>query len=226
MMAEAAAEHPTMTARTKELAGDKAYDSGEVHQELYDELAIRGVIDIRNLWKGPEETRLLDPKKVDNIVYDERGNVYCVCPATDQRRNLAYCGFESGRGCQKYRCPAAAYGFPCKGRKECPGASTAFGRIVRIPIDLDRRIFTPLARSSKAWEKAYDRRTSVERVNSRLDQVLGFERHYIRGMAKMRVRVGLALIVTLAMALGWIQAGHPERMRSLVGHAPPEKLAA
>lgn len=226
MVADAAAEHPTLLARTEELAGDKAYDSGDVHQELYDELRIRGVIDIRQLWKGTEETRLLDPKKVDNVVYDERGNVYCVCPASDQRRKMAFCGLEPDRDGLKYRCPAAAYGFPCKGREDCPGARTAYGRIVRIPLNLDRRIFTPLARSSKAWQTAYDRRTAVERVNSRLDQVLGFERHTIRGMAKMRLRVSLALVVMLAMALGWIQAGHPERMRSLVGHLPPERLAA
>ena len=43
----------------------------------------------------------------------------------------------------------------------------------------------------------YDRRTSVERVNSRLDNVLEFERHHIRGLKKMRVRVGLALCVML-----------------------------
>jgi len=39
----------------------------------------------------------------------------------------------------------------------------------------DRRIFTPLARSSYKWEREYDRRTAVERVNSRIDVVFGFE---------------------------------------------------
>jgi hypothetical protein len=35
-------------------------------------------------------------------------------------------------------------------------------------------------------------------------------------MAKMRMRVGMALVVMLAMALGSIEAGEQHRMRSLV----------
>ena len=77
-------------------------------------------------------------------------------------------------------------------------------------------MFTPIPRDSKAWERGYARRTAVERVNSRLDRVLGFEQHTIRGMKKMQARVGIALIVLLSMALGRIRAGQPDRMRSLV----------
>lgn len=87
----------------------------------------------------------------------------------------------------------------------------------------DRRIFTPIARHTDKWEKAYDRRTSVERVNSRLDQVLGFEHHTIRGKAKMEMRVTLALVVMLAMALGRIRAGQSDRMRSMT--APVARAA-
>jgi len=81
---------------------------------------------------------------------------------------------------------------------------------------LDRRLFTPLARSSYAWKRVYAKRTAVERVNSRLDVSFGFERHFIRGLAKMRLRVGLALVVMLAMALGRVKEKQKEKMRSLV----------
>jgi hypothetical protein len=64
---------------------------------------------------------------------------------------------------------------------------------LRIPLAEDRRIFTPIDRASYQWEKEYDKRTSVERVNSRLDVSFGFELHTIRGMAKMKLRCGLAL---------------------------------
>ena len=47
-------------------------------------------------------------------------------------------------------------------------------------MEEDRRVFTPLARSSYKWEREYDRRTAVERVNSRIDVVFGFENHYGR----------------------------------------------
>ena len=60
---------------------------------------------------------------------------------------------------------------------------------------------------------------AVERVNSRLDVSFGFELHTIRGLKKMRLRCGLALIVMLAMALGRIQTNQPDRLRSLVQKA-------
>mgnify|MGYP001587824409 CR=1 FL=1 len=136
---------------------------------------------------------------------------------------MTYWGFESDRGTLKYRCPAVANGFECKGREACPNAQTDYGKVVRIPIENDRRMFTPLPRDSDAWEKGYDRRTAVERINSRLDRVLGFELHTIRGLKKMEVRVGLALAVLLAMALGRIRAGQRDQMRSLLA---PVKRAA
>ena len=75
------------------------------------------------------------------------------------------------------------------------------GRIVRVPLERDRRIFTPLARSSQSWTKHYARRTAVERENSRLDRVYGFEEHFIRGRARKNVQVGLALATLFVMAI-------------------------
>jgi hypothetical protein len=87
---------------------------------------------------------------------------------------------------------------------------------VRIPLSEDRRVFTPLARSSYAWARMYKKRTAVERVNSRLDVSFGFEEHFIRGLAKMRLRCSLALCVMLAMALGRIRENQKPLMRSLI----------
>ena len=60
------------------------------------------------------------------------------------------------------------------------------------------------------------RSTAIERVNARLDQVYGFERHFIRGKAKVRLRLGLALLVMLGTAVAWVEAGKVERVRSLI----------
>jgi hypothetical protein len=87
---------------------------------------------------------------------------------------------------------------------------------VRIPIREDRRVFTPVARSSYTWKRLYAKRSAVERVNSRLDVSFGFERHYIRGLAKMRMRCTLALCIMTASAIGRIKAHQPHLMRSLV----------
>lgn len=53
---------------------------------------------------------------------------------------------------------------------KCPAASG-----IRISLDKDRRIFTPIDRASYKWEKQYATRTSVERVNSRLVNPFAFK---------------------------------------------------
>jgi hypothetical protein len=225
-------KHQKLTERAEELAADKAFDSADIKARLYDEWGIKPVIDHRELWKEqPGKPRVLFGNRADVVLYDEQGRVYCQPPTerrgADELREMAFVGFENDRGCLKYRCPASFYGFECQGRADCeqlaPQGVGEFGRTVRVPLQLDRRIFTPIARPSPKWQRAYDRRTAVERVNSRLDRVLGFEQHFIRGQAKMETRVCLALVVMLAMALGRIRANQAELMRSLT--APVRRSA-
>ena len=87
---------------------------------------------------------------------------------------------------------------------------------MRIPLQEDRRVFAPLARSSLKGERCYDRRTAVERVNSRLDVSFGFEKHTIRRLEKMSTRCCVALVVMPAMAAGRIRANQSAAMRSLL----------
>ena len=124
---------------------------------------------------------------------------------------MDYGGFERDRETLKYRCPARYSGATCKGIEQCP-----VNDAVRIRLAEDRRVFTPVARSSYRWQDYYDQRSAVERVNSRLAGGFGFERPGIRGLAKMRLRVTMALTIMLALALGRIRAGQPEHLRSLV----------
>jgi len=210
-------KHPWVVERAEELAGDKAYDSEENNRKPWDSYEIKPLIDIRDLWKDGEQTRSLFTEWADNIVYDYQGNIYCHCPETDEQRQMAFVGFEAKRGTLKYRCPAVAYGFRCAGSARCgESGGSRYGRIVRVALDTDRRIFTPIARSSYTWARKYKKRTAVERVNSQLDVSFGFEEHYIRGLAKMRLRVSLAMIVMLSMAVGRIKENQKENMRSLV----------
>jgi len=199
------------------LAGDKAYDSGPHNERLYDTHGIKPVIDIRNNWRDGEETKALVPDRTDNVVYDYKGTVYCHCPSSDDRYEMAFSGFEKERRTLKYKCPSAAYGTHCSGYAQCSEGTK--GKIVRIPLQTDRRIFVPIARSSHKWHRIYNGRTAVERVNSRIDLSFGFEHHVIRGKEKMTVRVGLALLVMLSMALARIQRDQEKDMRSLIRRA-------
>jgi len=196
MVKEVREKHRQIYKDMDRAAADKGYDSEANCRQLYDEHGIKPVIDVRRMWRD-KETKLLDPGHSDNIVYDEVGTVYCVCPKTGEQRPMSYGGFEKDRMVLKYICPVKAYGLTCKGSEQCGHAMKS----ERVSLEIDRRIFTPVSRSSYAWEREYKRRTAVERVNSRLDVSFGFERHFIRGQKKMEMRVGLALCVMLTMAL-------------------------
>lgn len=109
------------------------------------------------------------------------------------------------------------YNFAAAGVQfKCRRCSTSLPRGVQLDRRIHRRIFTPIDRASLKWQRYYDKRTAVERVNIRLDESFGFEKHYIREKTKMEVRCGIALSVMLAMTVGWIKKKQEDRMRSLV----------
>ena len=114
--------HREIHDRMTELAADKAYDAIENNTALYDHHGIKPVIDIRMTWKN-EKQKTLFADRYDVFTYDESGRIYCSCPSekrgADERRELAFVGFEKERETLKYRCPAAVFGFDCEGRAEC-----------------------------------------------------------------------------------------------------------
>lgn len=200
---------PTLLERCKHFTADRGYDDSKLILKLRDSYSISPIIDIRNMWKDGDSTRLLTGQT--NVVYDYCGNVSCYCPKEETMRQMAFAGFERDRQTLKYRCPAYHYGISCAGKEQCP-----VNKAIRIPLEEDPRIFTPVARSSYKWDDLYKMRAAAERVNSRLDVSFGFERHFIRGQRKMELRVCLALCVMLAMAVGRIKEKQPDKMRSLV----------
>jgi len=206
-------KHRDLIERARSFCADKAYDDSALHSKLWETYCIAPIIPRRRDWKDGEATRSL-LEGADNIVYDMEGRLSCYAPGDGRVRPMVYWGFERGRDAQKWRCPAAVYHLKCRGREDCCGR--AYGRVVRVGRGRDVRTFCPVARSSPQWERLYKKRSAVERVNSRLDVSFGFERHYIRGQAKMQLRCSLALVVMLAMALGRVRQKRRDLMRSLV----------
>ena len=72
---------------------------------------------------------------------------------------------------------------------------------------LPSRIAGSSCRRLTVAPRGYNRRTALERINNRIDNSFGFEHHFIRGIDKMTLRVGLAFAVMLAMALRSHQTG-------------------
>lgn len=216
MMKELQKKHPDIVTVCKSFVADRGYDSNPNNKILWDDYGIKPIIDIKGGWREETE-KLADSEHADNIYYDYHGRVYCYNMDTLERTNMAYCGFEKDRGTLKYRCPLAGKRIECSEKGKCgKGNYGKYGRIVRISIEKNRRIFTPLARSSYQFRREYKKRTALERINSRLDVSFGFENHYIRGMNKMQLRCSIAMMVMLAMALGRVREKRLEDMRSLV----------
>ena len=202
-------KRPEILEKCETMEADRGYDDTKLIRRAWDDHKIKPVIDIRNMWKDPDATRQLEG--YENVVYNYKGNVYCYCLETGEKREMGVGGFEEDRNTLKKLCPAKQYGLKCKCMEKCPVKQG-----IRIKLEVDRRIFTPIDLASYKYERYYDKRTSVERVNSRLDESFGFEKHYIRGQEKMAVRCGIALCIMLAMAVGRIKENQTENMRSLV----------
>ena len=232
MVADLFAQTPLLAQRCKDFSADRGLDQEALKAQLWDEYGIRPLIDTRELWREEKKmpnydpaqpiTRPLYPERADNIIYSEKGQVFCVCPKTQEQRPLCFQGFESDRNTLKYRCPAAAYGMECQGKDVCyrqaGGNVGEYGRIIRINItEQNRRIFTPTPYGSPSWTRGYNRRSALERINSRLDQSYGFEDHFIRGQSSIKAKMGLCLSVMMTLGLASIKEGQPELMRSLVG---------
>lgn len=166
--------HPGLLDAAEYLGGDRGYDDGKLIKRCWDRHGIKPVIDIRNCWQDGEESRLVAGQ--ENVVYDYRGHVSCVCLRTGEQRTMAYVGFEKARGTLKSRCPTSHYGCKCRSQGQC-----SVGKSVRISLKENRRIFTPLARSSYAWKRIYRKRTAAERVNSRLAGSYCLDKHFITG---------------------------------------------
>jgi len=166
--------------RVKTLSLDRGYDSAEMIDTVKS-AGIIPVVDIRNCWKDGEATRQY---KDTDIVYDYRGNVYIVGDDGRQTK-MKYTGYDNQKKCLRY---------------------SHQGKTYKIYISYDKRIFLPIARDSKKFKRLYNGRTSVERLNGRLDRDFMYEDHCIRGLGKMRTMLAISMLVMNAMAIAKIQA--------------------
>jgi len=228
LVEELSEKHPVVHDRAEDMACDRAYDDGEDKRILYEEHGILPIIPARNLHAGEngDGFRALDEHRHDTLYFNDHGEVVCkidpFAARPEQRfAPMQFMGFEKDRGTLKFRCPAQAFGLECHNRGACRCAAAsndpdAWGRVVRVPLDRDRRIFLPVHAKTLGFEKRYNRRTAVERINSRIDNVYGFERRSIRGLKKMKLRMSLSMIILLASAAWWIEQGKAENTRRLL----------
>ena len=60
------------------------------------------------------------------------------------------------------------------------------------------------------------KRSSIERVNSRLKDLVGFDRHRFKGLRNITVHVALCIVTMLLFAVAALRLNMPEKARSIV----------
>ncbi len=175
----------------KYFLGGKGYDSTKLITWLEGK-GIAPIIDIRNCWKDGEETHQY---RDTQLVYNYKGDVWYV-EEDGKKTELIYKGYDKSTD-------SLRYGFKPQRHDK---------RIFRIKCGEDRRIFTPVARSSHKWKRIYKKRTGVERINGRIDRDYKFEKHTIRGLEKMTMFITVTFLVYMGMAKAKIQSGETEHL--------------
>ena len=83
-----------------------------------------------------------------------------------------------------------------------PSPSPAPSAVVSSPCTGEGRQNAPSASIKGKWQRHYNKRTTVERVNSRLKEFAKLDNLKARGLAKIRLHGLLAMLVIQAKVLG------------------------
>jgi hypothetical protein len=175
---------------------DKGYDSQDNNQFIYQDCKAAPIIPIRER----KDMQLPD-------ICNAKGTPLCSCGLA-----MVYWGRDGNY--LKYRCPHVLGKGECKSRFRC--TSSPYGYVLKLPIAEDVRRHPPVPRESRKWERLYKMRTAIERVNSRVKDLLGLNKITVRGIVKVTVRSALSLLVMLAAAVSMAKEHKYKEIRSLV----------
>ena len=175
---------------------DKGYDSRDNYQFIFGNCKSSPIIPIRER----ENEQLPD-------ICNAKGTPTCSCGL-----GMVFWGRDGNY--LKYRCPHALGKAECKSRFRCTPSS--YGYVLKLSIADNPRRHPPVPRESKKFQRLYRLRTSIERVNSRVKELLGLDRLTVRGIGKVTVRAAISLLVMLAIGVGMAQRHRLKELRCLI----------
>lgn len=184
-------------AKPQAVIADKGYDSQDNCRLVFAEYKAAPIIPIR------ERDGMQQPD-----ICNAKGTPTCACGL-----DMVYWGRDGNY--LKYRCPWVLGKAECQSRFKC--TASPYGYVLKLPIMQDPRRHSAVPRETKKWSRLYRLRTSVERVNSRVKELLGLGKITVRGIAKVTVRSLLSLLVMLAAAVGMAERHRLKEVRTLVG---------
>lgn len=185
----------------KYVMGDRGYDSRDNCKFVLYDLKALPIIKMRRTMADRDAAF---PGEICHCT--ELGTPICDCG-----EKMVYAG-RDGRYL-KFRCPkhGEALGGPC--------SVSRYGRVLKIAISENERRWPGLWRESKKFKRLYKKRTSVERVNSRLKEHLCLDDQHVRGLAKTTVNASLSLLVMVGGALAMARKSRLDNLRQVVGIA-------
>ena len=168
-------ESEILLKNTKAVMADKGYDSVNF-RKFIEEKGMIAVIPPRHMW-GEEDSRQY---KDYPLYYNQDGAVFYRTEDYEMIE-LIYKGYDQSSD-------SLRYGFHPKYNDK---------RIFRINRSEDIRIFPKVSQQSHKFERLYNKRSAIERINGRLDRDFMFENHTIRGLEKVTLYVTMACLCTL-----------------------------
>jgi uncharacterized protein YjiS (DUF1127 family) len=122
------------------------------------------------------------PEKCQDRDYSINRDGVPVCLAGVPMVNNGFC---KNRNRRKFRCPLACGKLDhCDHKAVCKSESD-YGRTVYVSSDQDLRHICRIPRGSKQWKSLMKARTASERVNKRLLNDYGLEKHQARGKKRI-----------------------------------------
>lgn len=188
---KAKTEQPWILEVTNYVGLDMGYDDGKVYKQILEDNMI-SIIKIRNMVE--EENKCIDLGTAP------------VCP---NNLGLTFDGYERKRKKIRYRKPRVCKISVCNFRKNC-----SLG-VVRISPEKDPRKLVPIPRDTLKFKRLNNKRTSIERVNSRLKEHYNLDGLKGYGLKTTNLFVNLSLLCMNAFALYIAKRGDIEEVRRI-----------
>jgi transposase len=186
LLKRAKKKHPDNKMKTS--AMDSAYDSQENYRFAIKEAHVAPIIALNP--RGG-----VDALISNSLQLAKDGSYTCMAG-----HKVIYWGKEEKRGRLKFRCPAAVGKCECLFRSTC--SQSQYGRTFYLNPNRDYRLVGLIPRGTALWQKKYDRRTSVERAYSEEKGSHKLADPRVRGLAKIKIHVYLALCAQIIKRVG------------------------
>lgn len=167
----------------KYVLGDKGYDATENYRAVVEDFKAIPIIDLNLRGRKGKPDRFED-------IANEYGTPYCAWGIP-----MVFWGYDKKQKRLKYRCPQACGKEGCTWIDKC--SKSSYGQVVKIKLRDDYRRFIQVPRHTNKWRNMYNRRTSIERIFSRLKRNGNGKliNHRIRGLDKITLNSLLSVWV-------------------------------